>query len=147
VVNGHPYCYTATATPCPPGFIGMQLGAAGAFFSPALLCVKVTACPIGTVGAHVQVWPAAPIGNCASVDRDHDGWIDSVDDCPNDPDPAQKDTDADGVGNGCDKDVDGDGTLNPSDGDVDGDATPNGSDSDIDDDGMPNAIDPTPNGV
>jgi len=51
-------------------------------------------------------------GTCPGVkgnDLDDDGVDDSVDLCPDVPDPAQWDTDGDGSGDGCDLDDDGDG--------------------------------------
>ncbi|NQV05114.1 hypothetical protein HQ535_01070, partial [bacterium] len=41
-------------------------------------------------------------------DRDRDGVADSIDICPDDRDPDQIDTDADGAGDACDADDDGD---------------------------------------
>jgi MYXO-CTERM domain-containing protein len=41
---------------------------------------------------------------CSCVDSDADGICDGVDNCPNDPNPDQKDTDVDGVGDACDPD-------------------------------------------
>ena len=58
------------------------------------------------------------VGTCPGVsddDLDDDGVDDSVDLCPGVPDPAQWDTDGDGVGDGCDPDDDGDGFLDSED--------------------------------
>lgn len=47
-------------------------------------------------------------------DRDRDGIPDAVDNCLDVPNPAQRDTNADGFGNLCDADVDGDGIVTTS---------------------------------
>ena len=51
------------------------------------------------------------------IDRDDDGWPDWLDDCPDVPDPAQADGDANGVADACQAglDFDGDGVLNETD--------------------------------
>ncbi len=49
------------------------------------------------------------------ADRDHDGFIDSVDNCPDNANNDQNDSDNDGMGDACDADgldVDGDGIMN-----------------------------------
>jgi hypothetical protein len=46
-------------------------------------------------------------------DYDCDGLDNPSDNCPNAYNPAQKDTDTDGIGNVCDDDIDGDGSKNP----------------------------------
>jgi hypothetical protein len=53
-------------------------------------------------------------GGWTSCDRDHDGWLDSVDNCPDTANSSQADDDEDRVGNECDStprgpDSDGDG--------------------------------------
>ena len=53
--------------------------------------------------------------DATTSDRDHDGVVDSRDDCPNDYDPTQLDADADGFGNACDGDLNGDGVVNAVD--------------------------------
>ena len=72
-------------------------------------------------------------------DSDNDDVIDSLDNCPTDPNPDQTDTDGDGQGDACDDDDDNDGMpdnwengygLNPTDA---ADA-----DEDADSDGYPN---------
>jgi len=45
-------------------------------------------------------------------DDDGDGVGDSIDNCPNVPNPDQEDMDLDGEGDACDDDIDGDGFLN-----------------------------------
>lgn len=48
-------------------------------------------------------------------DRDQDRLIDSCDNCPDSPNPAQEDLDGDGAGDDCDPDLDGDGVSNEND--------------------------------
>ena len=50
-----------------------------------------------------------------SVDTDGDGIDDSVDNCPNVPNPDQSDINHNGIGDACDPDMDGDGVLNAKD--------------------------------
>jgi hypothetical protein len=88
------------------------------------------------------------------ADRDGDGVGDSVDNCPDAPNPGQADQDGDGIGNPCDPDRDGDGvaneldncptTPNPGQADLDGDGLGDACDSDRDDDGVLNDADNCP---
>ena len=48
-------------------------------------------------------------------DRDSDGIPNSRDNCPDHPNPGQKDLDGDMIGNACDDDIDGDGVKNDLD--------------------------------
>jgi len=50
-----------------------------------------------------------------AVDSDGDGVLDPVDNCVDDPNPAQIDTDQDGYGNLCDPDFDDDGVVGGTD--------------------------------
>ncbi|MEM7243982.1 MAG: thrombospondin type 3 repeat-containing protein [Acidobacteriota bacterium] len=49
------------------------------------------------------------------ADTDGDGIIDSLDNCPADPNPMQEDVDGDELGDPCDPDIDDDGLLNEDD--------------------------------
>lgn len=76
-------------------------------------------------------------------DSDSDGWPDSADNCPDDPNPGQTDTDDDGLGNACDGDDDGDGI---EDADDNCPLMPNPDQTDSDGDGIGDVCDisPTP---
>ena len=50
-----------------------------------------------------------------NVDSDGDNVGDSFDKCPGVPNPDQKDTDGDGIGDACDLDIDNDGVANATD--------------------------------
>ena len=50
-----------------------------------------------------------------NADRDGDGVPDSVDNCPDTPNPNQKNLDKDAFGDSCDQDWDNDGILNKND--------------------------------
>jgi hypothetical protein len=56
-------------------------------------------------------------------DGDHDGLVDSRDNCPDVYNPGQSDMDHDGIGDACDVDLDGDGFLNVYDCSLDDPAT------------------------
>ena len=86
------------------------------------------------------------------ADTDDDGFVDPVDDFPDDP-SDWLDTDQDGVGNLTDNDDDGDGVNDerdpfPVDGsewaDTDRDGIGNNADTDDDNDGLPDTIDLLP---
>ena len=56
--------------------------------------------------------------DCTDTDDDNDGVLDSADNCPLDANPAQIDTDGNGVGNACDEfddDADNDGIVDATD--------------------------------
>lgn len=84
-------------------------------------------------------------------DADGDGICESDDICPGIADPAQSDTDGDGVGDACEPDTDGDGVAddgdncplvgNPTQADGDGDGAGDACDSDDDADGVPDDLD------
>ena len=54
-------------------------------------------------------------GDACDTDKDGDGVMDDVDNCPLVANPNQLDTDSDGKGDICDDDYDGDGTLDLKD--------------------------------
>jgi hypothetical protein len=104
----------------------------------------------------------------APDDQDHDGIIDSTDNCPGVPNASQEDADGDLVGDACDAcpgfddlaDADGDGVADSCDGcpgfddlaDADGDAVPDSCDgcpgfddlADADGDSVPDSCDACP---
>ncbi|MFK7885960.1 MAG: hypothetical protein AB8G16_03765, partial [Gammaproteobacteria bacterium] len=53
---------------------------------------------------------SAAMGN--DDDEDGDGVVDEQDNCVNQPNPDQRDTDDDGIGNACDPDLNNDGIVN-----------------------------------
>ena len=87
-------------------------------------------------------------------DMDGDGIVDSEDNCIETPNPDQKDTDNDGIGDICDDDLDGDGVANSYDNcpnianadqkDTDNDGQGDSCDEDKDGDGIPNDRDNCP---
>ena len=54
-------------------------------------------------------------GDICDNDKDNDGVINSMDNCPLVPNPDQNDADSDGQGDACENDDDGDTILNPDD--------------------------------
>jgi hypothetical protein len=87
-------------------------------------------------------------------DRDGDGVVDFLDNCPFTPNEDQLDSNGNGVGDVCEGDVDGDGipdfldncanTPNPEQTDIDLDGIGDVCDTDIDGDGVPNDLDNCP---
>ena len=92
-------------------------------------------------------------------DADGDGIADTVDNCPNTANRAQRDTDDDGMGNACDNDIDNDDIANdqdncptranPMQGDADDDGVGDACDvnsslADSDTDGVPDLVDNCP---
>ena len=53
-------------------------------------------------------------GDVCDADDDGDGINDGADNCPLDPNPAQTDSNGNGIGDVCDNDNDGDGIANDS---------------------------------
>jgi hypothetical protein len=94
--------------------------------------------------------PACP----APVDGDHDGVIDTADNCPLIANADQLDTDADGAGDACDSDLDGDAVANatdnctllanPNQANSDADAMGDACDPDDDNDGVTDTADNCP---
>ncbi len=130
---------------------------------------------LATVPGQPLTYTAVPVGTGtrSAIDRDEDGILDGDDNCISVANPAQTDTDTDGMGNACDSDDDNDGLsdsleisigTNPllidsdgdslSDGDevgYDGDFTQytpgqdlNPLSNDTDGDGLLDAVDPIP---
>ena len=82
----------------------------------------------GAVGDPDAVLNAPPDGSvdAGTLDRDHDGIVDTLDDCPDVPDPAQADEDGDHLGDVCDP------------------CPPFSNNTDTDGDGLGDACDPNP---
>ena len=84
-------------------------------------------------------------------DVDDDGVLDDVDNCPNTPNSAQTDTDADGEGDACDSDDDDDGVedildncqfvANADQDDFDADGEGDACDTDVDGDNVNDSFD------
>ena len=72
-------------------------------------------CPLGPVGWISTPEEDAEGDGCADIDTDNDGWVDQMDNCPNEANPEQLDLDSDNIGDVCDIDEDGDGVANPTD--------------------------------
>jgi hypothetical protein len=92
--------------------------------------------------------------DAAVADRDGDGILDAVDNCPDDANPNQENADGDADGDACDTDDDGDGVLDTNDDcplvadpdqtDTDGDGTGDACTDDADGDGVLDATDNCP---
>lgn len=88
------------------------------------------------IKANDNIFLAVNSGNItvkADEDTDGDGILSSVDNCPETPNPDQKDLDGDGIGDVCDDDLDGDGVLNTNDNCP---KTPNPDQSDLNGNGI-----------
>ena len=70
------------------------------------------------VGDPLLVLPDEALFDGPARDQDHDGVADATDNCRYDPNPDQRDTNADGLGNLCDPDVDNDGRVDSSGGTI-----------------------------
>lgn len=69
---------------------------------------------VGLYGAANRAEGTSSHHPSGSQDRDRDGVVDESDNCVDDPNPDQRDTNADGVGNLCDPDVNDDGRVDTS---------------------------------
>ncbi len=107
------------------------------------------------VGNRIRWYWSQGAASCGTSDPDSDGdgFCNSVDNCPNQPNPGQIDGDSNGIGDACD-DSDGDTVVDARDNcpdvpnsdqaDLDGDGLGDACDPDIDGDGIPNASDVCP---
>jgi hypothetical protein len=82
---------TGSSTTCPAD----ALAASGTVCRPAANPCDVAEACSGTSAS-------CPAETAGAADSDGDGVCDSVDTCPNTPDPGQADTDGDGLGDACD---------------------------------------------
>jgi sugar lactone lactonase YvrE len=68
-----------------------------------------------TEGALFGIPPSTDVPEPAEPDRDGDGLLDAVDDCPLYPNADQRDVDGDGYGSVCDPDFNNDGVVGAAD--------------------------------
>jgi uncharacterized protein (TIGR03382 family) len=104
--------------------------------TPSLKCPGkgIACCP-----ADIDACKLDPTNASCLKDSDGDGVPDVLDNCPDVPNPDQKDTDHDGIGDACSNDMDGDGIPNAKDNCP---LVPNPDQADSDNDGIGDACDP-----